>query len=237
MASVVLFTCVFIVTAAMDNADMIQFFEGFNLRSRRWAQGLAVCGVLSAMATPALADQTRWVSDHLATYVRSGPTDNHRIVGTMKSGQAVQVLTTQGDYAQVRGEKGDAVWIRSTDLQPQPGPVEYVPQLQKQVADLKGRIDNADRDFQQRTTGMRELLDARKTQIDELESTRQKLNQQLTQAQADLRATQAQLGSERQQVLMRYFAYGGAVAGSGVLFGLIMPHLFARSRKRNRQLI
>lgn len=237
MASVVLFTCVFIVTAAMDNADMIHIFEGINLRSRRWAQGLALCGFMGATAAPALADQTRWVSDHLATYVRSGPTDNHRIVGTMKSGQAVQVLTTQGDYAQVRSEKNDAVWIRTTDLQLQPGPAEYVPQLQKQVAELKGRIDNADRDFQQRTTGMRELLDARKTQIDELESTRQKLNLQLTQAQADLRATQAQLGSERQQVLMRYFAYGGAVAGSGVLFGLIMPHLFTRSRKRNRQLI
>lgn len=236
MASVVLFTCVFIVTAAMDNADMSHFFEGLNLRSRRLVQGLVMCGALG-VSTAAIADQTRWVSDHLATYVRSGPTDNHRIVGTVKSGQALQVLTAQGDYVQVRSEKGDAVWIRATDLQTQPGPVEYVPQLQKQVTELKSRIDNADRDFQQRTTGMRELLDARKTQIDELETTRQKLNQQLTQAQEDLRATQAQLGSERQQVLMRYFAYGGAVAGGGALFGLIMPRLFSRSRKRNRQLI
>ena len=238
MASVALSTCVFILTAAMDNADMMSFMEGLNLRSRRWVQGVALCGFLSAAAAPSFAaEQTRWVSDHLATYVRSGPTDNHRIVGTMKSGQAVQVIASQGDYAQVRSEKGDAVWIRSVDLQAQPGPAEYVPQLQKQVAELKGRLDNADRDFQQRTTGMRELLEARKTQIDELESARQKLNQQLTQAQADLRGTQAQLGNERQQVLMRYFAYGGAVAGSGVIFGLIMPHLFSRSRKRNQQLI
>lgn len=236
MASVVLFTCVFIVFAAMDNADMIHFLKRLNLRSRHLVQGVMVCGALGASAA-ATADQTRWVSDHLATYVRSGPTDNHRIVGTVKSGQALQVLGTQGDYVQVRSEKGDAVWIRGTDLQAQPGPAEYVPQLQKQVSELKSRIDNADRDFQQRTTGMRELLDARKTQIDELETTRQKLNQQLTQAQEDVRATQAQLGSERQQVLMRYFAYGGAVAGGGALFGLIMPRLFSRPRKRNRQLI
>lgn len=237
MASVALSTCVFIVTAAMDNADMMSFIERVNLRSHRWVQGIALCSFLGAAAPSFAAEPTRWVSDHLATYVRSGPTDSHRIVGTMKSGQAVQVVSSQGDYVQVRSEKGDAVWIRAVDLQAQPGPAEYVPQLQKQVTELKGRLDNADHDFQQRTVGMREQLDARKTQIDELESTRQKLNQQLTQTQADLRSAQAQLGNERQQVLMRYFAYGGAVAGSGVIFGLIMPHLFSRSRKRNQQLI
>lgn len=224
-------------TAAMDNADMILIFTRISRHSRRLVQGALLCGALSAFPDPSVADQTRWVSDHLATYVRSGPTDSHRIVGTMKSGQSVQVINVQGDYTQVRSEKGDTVWIRSMDLQTQPGPVEYVPQLQKQVAELKGRLDSADHDFQQKTTGMRELLDSRKARIDELEVNRQKLDQQLTQAQADLRSVQSQLGSERQQVLMRYFAYGGAVAGGGALFGLIMPRLFSRSRKRNRQLL
>ena len=215
---------------------MISEFTCISRHARHLLKGALLCGALGATAS-SFADQTRWVSDHLATYVRSGPTDSHRIVGTVKGGQAVHMEAQQGDYTQVRGEKGDLVWIRSSDLQAQPGPAEYVPQLQKQVAELKGRLDGADRDFQQKTAGMRELLDARKVYIDELTASRQQLEKQLTQAQADLRAVQSQLGSERQQVLMRYFAYGGVVAGGGALFGLIMPRLFTRSRKRSRQLL
>ncbi len=41
---------------------------------------------LVALAAPVHAEEpasdARWVSDSLSTYVRSGPTDGHRIVGT-----------------------------------------------------------------------------------------------------------------------------------------------------------
>jgi len=51
---------------------------------------------LLALAAPvhaqAPASDARWVSDSLSTYVRSGPTDGHRIVGTLKSGQQLTLL-------------------------------------------------------------------------------------------------------------------------------------------------
>ncbi|MDX5434181.1 MAG: SH3 domain-containing protein, partial [Halomonas sp.] len=43
-------------------------------------------------------DATHWVSDELTTYVRSGPTDGYRIVGTLTAGEPVTVLETSGDY-------------------------------------------------------------------------------------------------------------------------------------------
>ncbi|NYS42221.1 SH3 domain-containing protein, partial [Pseudomonas syringae pv. actinidiae] len=55
------------------------------------------------------AGNDRWVSDSLTTYVRSGPTDGHRIVGTLKSGQKLELLTTSGNFSQVRGEGGATV--------------------------------------------------------------------------------------------------------------------------------
>ncbi|MCE0915728.1 TIGR04211 family SH3 domain-containing protein [Pseudomonas sp. NMI760_13] len=191
---------------------------------------------LIALAVPAHAEEpasdARWVSDSLSTYVRSGPTDGHRIVGTLKSGQKVSLVTSQGNYSQVRGQSGDLVWILSNDLQAVPGQNERLPQLDAQVAELSGQLKNIDESWKNRVQGMQETLDSRKALIDELESRNKALNEQLAQSQSTLRDTQARLGDENKQVMMRYMVYGGSIAGAGLLAGLILPAL-TRGRKRN----
>ncbi|QXI36628.1 TIGR04211 family SH3 domain-containing protein [Pseudomonas xantholysinigenes] len=191
---------------------------------------------LIALAIPAHAEEptsdARWVSDSLSTYVRSGPTDGHRIVGTLKSGQKVTLVTSQGNYSQVRGQSGDLVWILSNDLQAVPGQNERLPLLDAQVAELSGQLKTIDDSWKNRVQGMQETLDSRKALIDELESRNKALNEQLEQSQSALRDTQARLGDENKQVMMRYMVYGGSIAGAGLLVGLILPAL-TRGRKRN----
>lgn len=179
------------------------------------------------------ADTARWVSDSLTTYVRSGPTDGYRIVGTLVSGQKVELLRTQGDYSQVRGEGGSAVWIPSRDLQEVPGQAERLPQLEQEVADLSAELKGIDDTWKTRVQGMQETLDSRKKLIDELQVSRTDLSSQLTQTQADLRVAQAQLGDENKQVLMRYMVYGSSIAGAGLVAGLILPTMLRVRRKRN----
>ena len=204
-------------------------------KMHRAATSLIVALGLSGAAAANADDSTRWVSDELSTYVRSGPTDGYRIVGTLTSGQRVEVVRTQGDYSQVRAESGDTVWIPTRDLQSQPGPRERLPALDKQVAELSAQLKTIDDSWKTRVQGMQETLDARKKLIDELQAARSSLDEQLTAAHSDLRDAQAQLGKEQQLVLMRYMAYGGVIAGSGVLLGLILPGLFRLKRKRNDQ--
>ncbi|HCV78463.1 MAG TPA: TIGR04211 family SH3 domain-containing protein, partial [Pseudomonas sp.] len=93
------------------------------LLSRLPHLGLCLAASLASLAGTAMAQEgtARWVSDSLTTYVRSGPTDGYRIVGTLKSGQKVELISTQGDYSQVRGEGGSTVWIPNADLQAKPG--------------------------------------------------------------------------------------------------------------------
>jgi len=177
----------------------------------------------------------RWVSDSLNTYVRSGPTDGYRIVGTLSSGQKVTLLRSDGDYSQVRGDSGNAVWIASRDLQDVPGQAERLPQLEQKVAELSAELEGINDTWNTRVQGMQETLDSRKTLIDELQSARTTLDSQLSQANADVRELQAQLGEENQQVLMRYMVYGGAIAGAGLAAGLILPTLLRVRRKRNDQ--
>lgn len=200
--------------------------------SRRLAMGavlLAVCGLAQAQEN---AGNERWVSDSLNTYVRSGPTDGYRIVGTLTSGERVELLATQNDYSQVRSASGDVVWIPSRDLQEMPGQAERVPQLEQQVAELSEQLRTIDDSWKARVQGMQETLDSRKAHIDELETRRQSLHAELTEAQSELRTTQARLGDENNQILMRYMVYGGSIAGAGLLLGLILPAM-TRGRKRN----
>ncbi|MCE5365232.1 TIGR04211 family SH3 domain-containing protein [Pseudomonas anguilliseptica] len=197
---------------------------------------LSACllGSLSAHAEEP-ASNTRWVSDSLNTYVRSGPTDGYRIVGTLVSGQKVTLLQNSGDYSQVRGENGSAVWIANRDLQDVPGQAERLPQLEQQVAQLSSELEGINDTWKTRVQGMQETLDSRKTLIDELQTARSALDIELSRANSELRELQAQLGEENQQVLMRYMAYGGGIAGAGLLAGLILPTMLRVRRKRNDQ--
>ncbi len=186
------------------------------------------------MAEEAASNQ-RWVSDSLNTYVRSGPTDGYRIVGTLVSGEKVELLRTQGDYSQVRGASGSTVWIPSRDLQSVPGQAERLPQLEQKVADLTAELKGIDDAWKARVQGMQETLDTRKKLIDELQAARGALDAELTSTRSQLRDAQAQLGEEQQQVLMRYMAYGGTIAGAGLLLGLILPTMLRVKRKRSDQ--
>ena len=192
-------------------------------------------GLLAAGAAQAeeATGNARWVSDSLTTFVRSGPTDGYRIVGTLTSGQKVELLGTQGNYSQVRGENGSTVWIPSRDLQEVPGQAERLPQLEQKVAALTAELDGINDTWKTRVQGMQETLDTRKKLIDELQAARSNLDAELGKARSDLRAVQAQLGDENKQVLMRYMVYGGSIAGAGLFAGLILPSLLRVRRKRN----
>ena len=216
------------ITMPMSRHRSRLFFR-ISSQSRR-VLGICLLTTFGASAAQAATNE-RWVSDTLSTYVRSGPTDGYRIVGTLKSGQKVDLISTQGDYSQVRGEGGGTVWIPNADLQDVPGQAERLPQLTQKVADLTGQLDNIDSTWKTRVQGMQETMDSRKAMIDDLENRTKTLNDQLSAAQSELRSTQAKLGDENNQVLMRYMVYGGSIAGGGLLLGLILPAL-TRGRKR-----
>lgn len=85
------------------------------LRTR--ALGICLLGGLLLAGMPAQAEEAagnvRWVSDSLNTYVRSGPTDGYRIVGTLSSGQKVELLRNQGGLQPGAWRK----WQRRVDSQ------------------------------------------------------------------------------------------------------------------------
>ncbi|WP_425485369.1 TIGR04211 family SH3 domain-containing protein [Halomonas cerina] len=195
--------------------------------------------ILGALALPLHAqeaeeDPQRWVSDELTTYVRSGPTDGYRIVGTLSAGEPVTLLETRDDYARVRSESGDEVWVPSRELQEAPSAQVRLPELEARVATLTERLASINETWEGRLAAMTDTLRLREQRIAELEAHNHRLEREHEQSRATIRDLQARLDTRKEDLLMRYFMYGGGVAGAGLLVGLIVPHLPRRRRKRDR---
>ena len=73
-------------------------------------------------ATVVHAEEKRYVSDELNTWVRSGPGDNYRLVGTINAGEEVVLLQSnaESNYGQVRDSSGRTAWIPLKELSTDP---------------------------------------------------------------------------------------------------------------------
>ena len=179
-------------------------------------------------------DATHWVSDELTTYVRSGPTDGYRIIGTLTSGEPVTVLETSGDYSRVRNAEGNTVWVLSGELQDEPSARQQLPTLERQVAELEAELGGINETWEERVSAMTETLEVREQRIAELEASNRQLDSEADQSRQTIRQLQARLDTQEEDLLIRYFMYGGGVAGAGLLVGLIIPHLPRKRSKRDR---
>lgn len=118
-------------------------------------------------ATAVHAEEKRYVSDELSTWVRSGPGDNYRLVGTINAGEAVDVLQTNDstNYAQVRDSNGRTAWIPLKELSNEPSLRTRVPDLENQVKTLTDKLNNIDATWNQRTADMQKKVAGRQLEV------------------------------------------------------------------------
>ena len=104
------------------------------------------------------AEEKRYVSDELNTWVRSGPGDNYRLVGTVNAGEEVTLLQTDANtnYAQVKDSTGRTAWIPLKELNSTPSLRTRVPDLENQVKILTDKLNNIDTTWNQRTADMQQ---------------------------------------------------------------------------------
>ncbi|NOH80580.1 SH3 domain-containing protein [Vibrio sp. RE86] len=194
-----------------------------------------VCLVLASMlAVPAAFAQDRYISDKLFTYMHSGPSNQFRIIGSVDAGDKVKLLSTNKDsgYTQIQDAKGRKGWVESRLVTKQESMVLRLPRLEKELAEVKEKLANARATADQEKAGLADSLATRNNQISELEEGYSEMSQQLSTSQEEVRKLRAKLDTQKDDLLLKYFMYGGGVAGLGLLFGLILPHIIPR-RKRS----
>nr|WP_205744027.1 TIGR04211 family SH3 domain-containing protein [Grimontia sedimenti] len=187
------------------------------------------------LAVPTAHAKDNYISDELFTYMHSGPGTQYRIIGSVDAGTKVTVVDSNRNagYTQIIDDRGRKGWVETKYVSKQPGLKVRVPALEEELKQVKEALSSAQGDAEAKTKGLIESLDQRNAQVKELEQHTSELNQKLIDAQTEIRELRARIDTQKDDLLMRYFTYGGMVAGGGLLFGLILPHIIPRRKKRN----
>lgn len=185
------------------------------------------------ISLPLQAESVRYVSDDLFTYLHSGPSNQYRILGSVNAGDNVKLLQ-QSDkgFSQIQDSKGRTGWIDSKFISSTPSVKERIPVLESKITTLNARLSELDKQRANEKETFENTLDSRQQRIDLLTEENQTLKTALTTLQAENDQLSQRMDEEQNDLLMRWFSYGGVVAGIGLLMGLILPHLISRKPKR-----
>ncbi|GMQ45471.1 TIGR04211 family SH3 domain-containing protein [Vibrio sp. 10N] len=193
-----------------------------------------ICMIMvSLLAAPAALAQDRYIADKLFTYLHSGPSAQYRIIGSINAGDKVQLLSSNREtgYSQVQDSRGRKGWVESKFVTTQESMAVRLPRLEKELTQVKAQLSTARETADSEKGGLVSSLEARNKQIAELEQNYSDISTQLTSSQTEIRELRAKLDTQKEDLLLRYFMYGGGVAGIGLIFGLILPHVIPRRKK------
>jgi len=133
--------------------------------------------LLAAMLlSPIVLAQTAWISDEFTVPLRSGPSNEHRILHKgLPSGTELEVLGSDSDYTHVRTSGGLEGWISTQYLVREP-----IARIQLVAAN--NRIQALDKQLTQRGETLTEL----RSTSTEATSNSDRLSAQVTQLQSEL---------------------------------------------------
>lgn len=193
-----------------------------------------LCMVLfSMLAAPTFA-QDRYIADKLFTYMHSGPSNQYRILGSIDAGEKVKLIEVnkESGYSHIADERGRTGWVESRFITREVSNTLRLPALEKELEEVKKLLANARQNADSEKAGLAESLELRNQQIADLERNYADISKQLTDSQSEIRELRAKLDTQKEDLLLKYFTYGGGVAGIGLLLGLVLPHIIPR-RKRH----
>ena len=210
--------------------------------------GIILLGFLTSF--PAMA-KTLYVSDQLETYMRSGKGTQYKIIRTLPSGTALEILETSDGYTRARAPSGTVGWVLSRALMAGRSARERLAETEQRLAQLE--VENG------KLTTAIDKLRSQKGSIDHEFSKINRSNKKLSQQLEDIKRTASSalaidaenkefktrivayerqlqtLQQENEQLKSRtardWFMVGAGVVLLGIIIGLIIPRI--RWRKKS----
>jgi SH3 domain protein len=198
--------------------------------------------------------QARYVTDQGDFYLRSGPSNGHRITKQVDAGTSVTVLETDeaAGYTRVRLADNTVGWILSRYLTGQPSARDQLSQAKAQVERMEAQVREMEvalagtREENTSLSGSRNSLEAEVTRLSgeleriravssgalRLEATNRQLQEQLAQAnqRADTLESKNRMLSDSSR--RDWFLAGAGTIVLGLILGLILPRLRFRRKSK-----
>jgi SH3 domain protein len=208
---------------------------------------LCLCGIGHALA------ETRYVTDRLQIMLRKGESTKHKIIRSLPSGEAVNVLEIDEStgYSRVQTEDGAIGFVLTRQLQDEPVARERLTAIEARLAELQQTPDR----LPAKLSELQSAYETLESRHEELEGERDRLEEELasirrasanvvriTEERSELRKNVADLTRQvanlqqenrdlSNQTSQRWFLIGAGVVAGGILIGLLLPHLRFRRRK------
>lgn len=209
-------------------------------------------GLVATIAFALPAEAAQYIRDVVYVPLRSGPSLQHRILENLRSGAAVEVLSSaEGGYVEVRTADGDQGWLEEQYLTDEPIARDRLEAAQAEAA----RLRQANRELQAKLEAATADQSTAVAQVAALRTSEQELNEELIRIRelsADsvrLHAENEALATEAQQLRQRthevearneqlsrrlerdQFMNGAYAVAMGVGLTLIVPRLWPRRRR------
>ena len=176
---------------------------------------------LVLLASSTISATTVYISDSLDVFYRSGPTNQYRILGTLKSGVEVELLQQDAENgsSQIRLASGREVWIDTSNL------ITTKPNY-LQLEELRREYQQ----YRRTTTGEIADLQSNLKQARDLAAASERLQQRIAKLELDNEALTLRNQALSDRSRYDLITAGGIVAILGIFVGLILPKLITRKR-------
>ena len=177
-------------------------------------RSIAALGLLALLvALPAVAEKA-WIGGEVRLNLRSGAGNQFRILGVLKTGDALEVLERTEKWTKIRTAAGEEGWIPGGYLDVQPPPTKRLEELEVEVANLRKLLESAEAEASS--------LRRRSEEISESDSEQKAEIERLTQENYRLHA------GER----WAEWITGALVLSTGMALGALLSRI---SSRRGRQ--
>lgn len=209
--------------------------------------------LITVASTAAYAESTRYITDRLEITMRSGESNQHKILRMLGSGTQLELIQTNEDsgYSQVRTSDGAQGWVITRYLEQQRSARERLASNEKQLARIKSENKTLNEKLAQLTNQNNALTSqtnklsadnekqskefARVRSISSnaltLDSENTTLREQTRQLERAHQALQLENDSLKDRSDRDWFIVGSGVILLGMMIGLIIPKI--RWRKKS----
>jgi SH3 domain protein len=199
------------MTIFLDSRTRKRFAAGFIL--------LTALPVLPAFAQPG------HIADDVYTFYHSGPSNEYRITGRIRSGEPVEILKRDAstDYVQVKLESGRTGWLPGDQVAEGQSTLARLPALKAALSEKSAA-----------TSQQTEEIEQLRAELSDVKTSNQSYSNELQTLHTQIKSLNHQIENMDDSNLMRWLTHGGLVALGGVVLGLMIPYLPKR-RKRSSE--
>ena len=169
--------------------------------------------------------QYRFISDNLFIFMRAGPSNDYRLVGSVEAGARVELINIdrEAGYAQIVDDRDRTGWVEVKFVSRTPSIREEIIRLNQQLNNKQSEID-----------AKQQEIDAIMQNLKKSDTQKTKLNRKITQQLEEIAKLTESIERREKASNMQWFTRGAMLGVVALLIGYALGIFGRRKANANR---